>query len=107
MRCVVLPPAILGILAIAVLSDPSQQAPRSGSSKSHLSGAPVLPETCGAPAATPLGPCLTDEPAVSAERVLATVLGASAPSEVDHHPFLIDAQVLEKYRSFRESLTSP
>lgn len=97
----------LALFAVAGISEASDR--REGPSRTDVqcTGAPTLPEAFVAPNAAPPGPLPAGALLASAEGIEHPVADAATPSKVDRRVFLIDAQVLEKYLAFRESLTSP
>ena len=96
----------LALLAFASLARASDRPEAPSRAAADCTGAPTQPETIVAPAATPAGPGLADG-ATPEARVEERIVPAPAPSKVDRLVHRVDAQLLEKYLAFRESLTSP
>jgi hypothetical protein len=98
---------ILGTLGVAGLSTATESSACPSASDSQLSSSPSLPENVVATNATPVGPGLIHGLASPAHPLVEPVVCTPAPSKAGRHVFLIEAQILEKYLSFLESLTSP
>ena len=96
----------LTVLAFASLAHASDRPEAPSRAAADCTGTPTLPEAIAAPAATPEGPGLAGGATPEARAEERIVLSA-APSKVDRLVHRVDAQLLEKYLAFRESLTSP
>ena len=96
----------LAVVAVASLSHASDRRAGPSRAAAECTSAPTLPQTFVAPTATPAGPGLADDLAISVDRVQAPIV-LPAPSKTDRLVHRVDAQLLEKYLAFRESLTTP
>jgi hypothetical protein len=98
--------AAAGFLA-ASASSASASAKRTTSAETGCAASPSAPEAVVAGDRTLPGSGLDGVCAAARSDVWQPALAAATASTVARQSFLIEAKVLEKYRSFRESLSSP
>lgn len=95
--------ALLGFLAAA---EPAQ-ASEPGPATSELHGTPSLPTSLEASPVQSLRPFLGNPLEHAADGCRSAGGDARTSSSADRRSILIEAQLLEKYLAFRESLTTP
>ena len=96
----------LAVIAVASCAHASDRRDAPSRAAAECTSAPTLPPTFVAPTATPAGPGIADDLATAVDRVQAPI-ALPAPSKPGRLVHRVDAQLLEKYLAFRESLTTP
>jgi len=102
----------LGLLAFAPEAraerlEDSGAAALHGSSDSSLLGVPIFPEFLCAPEIQTLKPGIPIPWAAAVEHAFEPILVGPSPSATIRDGVLVAAEVLDHYRSFRESLSTP
>ena len=99
--------AAVAIAFLAVVAHPGAEATPDLPREFHLAAAPLLPSTIASQPCVPLRPVLPTVAPTAADFGGEGVLELRTPAAAGDRSLLISAQLREKYRRFRESLTSP
>ena len=99
--------AAVAIALLALIAHPGAGATPERAGESRLAAAPLPQSAIASQPCIPLRPVLPDIVAPTADPGVGVAPEVGNPAAAGGRSLLISAQLWEKYRSFRESLTSP